>query len=93
MPAPKTPRQQWVEHVDEWKDTGRHHGWDMPSAPAWKRLPIVRHVRTLYHSYKVQAWDDFWWGMGLMATGYDDWVLWGMWNGMENAMPARRHSA
>ena len=36
-----------MSQQDEWTEAQRDNGWVMPTAPLWKRLPIIRHVRAL----------------------------------------------
>lgn len=66
-----------------WAITGLRNGWKMPSAPWWKRLPVVRHVRVAYHAARLVIWEDFWTRAGYVPSGYDDWVLAGMLRGWE----------
>lgn len=74
--AKNTYEQQWLadKHV---------HGWEMPFAAAWKRLPVIRHIRVLYLSVQVSVHESFWRGLGRIPTGYDHWVLYGIWRGWE----------
>ena len=73
-----------------WGITGRQQGWVMPSAPLWKRLPVIRHVRTLYHSARLTIWEEQWTALGYFPNGYDDWAIYGMWRGKER--PQTRHN-
>jgi hypothetical protein len=66
---------------DPWEIDGKLHGWSMPPSPWWKRLPIIRHVRAMYNSYLVNRHNTFYRGIGLIPTGYDTWVLHGIWRG------------
>jgi hypothetical protein len=63
----------------EWVETGDRNGWVMPVSPWWKRLPIIRHVRTMYNMFQVERHYEAW-NVGI-RTGYDEWVLDGMWEG------------
>lgn len=66
----------------EWLAAGLDSGWGPPprSGPL-ARLPVIRHVRTLWLTLQVARHSTFWAGMGMLDTGYDDWVLFGMWRG------------
>lgn len=66
-----------------WAITGLRNGWKMPAAPWWKRLPLIRHIRVAYHAARLVIWEDFWIRAGYVPSGYDDWVLHGMWKGWE----------
>lgn len=74
--------------LERWHQTRADCGWSMPSAPFWKRLPVVRHIRTWWGMYQISRWYSQ--GPGLLGipTGYDNWVLFGMWHGLE--LPAGR---
>lgn len=67
-----------------WTITGLRNGWTMLAAPWWKRLPVVRHVRVMIHAARLIMWQDFWVRAGYVPSGYDDWVLHGMWRGWES---------
>ena len=67
---------------EEWLNHGREYDYHSPAPAArWKRLPIVRHLRTIVESVKVEAWYNFGPGSIGIRTGFDDWVLFGMWRG------------
>lgn len=65
----------------EWYRDAERNGWVMPVSPWWKRLPIIRHVRAVYGSIMVSRHNSFWLSAGLIPTGYDQWVLHGIWHG------------
>lgn len=67
----------------DWREQGIEYGYTMPKSSWWKRLPIIRHIRTIKTMIAVE-W-HYSRGMGSIGirTGYDDWVLWGMWRGLE----------
>lgn len=69
--------------ADTWKECGERNGWLMPTAPLWKRLPIIRHVRALKDAVALKRHEDMYISMGLIPTGYDQWVLWGIFHGKE----------
>ena len=66
-----------------WEKDAQGMGWSMPTAPAWKRLPIIRHVRAIYHAINVSRHNAFYRSMGMIPTGYDEWVVHGIWKGKE----------
>ena len=67
----------------EWLKDMTANRWLMPYAPWWKRLPIIRHIRAVALKWKVE--NHYTSGMGVfgLRTGYDDWVLYGIWHGLE----------
>lgn len=69
--------------MKDWRADAFLYGWIMPFAPWWKRLPVVRHCRFLWHSILLDRHNDMVREMGLIPTGYDEWVLFGIWHGME----------
>jgi hypothetical protein len=69
--------------ANRWASIGQRNGWSMPKAPGWKRLPIIRHVRVMYHAARLILWEDHWTRAGYVPNGYDDWVLHGIWRGWE----------
>lgn len=69
-----------------WKEDAERYGWIMPSAPLWKRLPIIRHVRCTYHGMRAEQFRRFTSALGLGIGGisqYDRWVLYGIARGFE----------
>lgn len=74
-----------TDAIAEWKAEGDECGWVIPHAPWWKRLPVIRHVRTLWAAYQVECHYAYGMGQFGLRTGYDDWVLWGMWRGLDCA--------
>ena len=66
-----------------WVQDGNEMGWEMPSAPWWKRLPVIRHIRAIYGLIKLEQHNRFWLRAGLIPTGYDEWVVYGIARGME----------
>lgn len=70
--------------MTDWEYAQAENGWDMPAAPAWKRRPIVRHFRAIYASIQVARHNYFYRKIGLMPTGYDEWVCAGIWQGKES---------
>lgn len=70
-----------------WVEDGRQNGWIMPAAPRWKRLPVIRHLRAVWHRVRVERHQAFWTGAtGALHSGYDHWVLYGMARGQEREM-------
>ena len=67
---------------EEWTDIGAERKWLPPILPAWGyRLPGIRHIRTIWHGIRAANYGAMWSSMGFINTGYDDWVLFGMWRG------------
>lgn len=69
--------------LERWEEVGEEFNWDMPTTTWWKRLPIIRHVRATYHAIMVDRHERMWCSMGALSSGYDQWVLWGIWHGKE----------
>lgn len=70
-------------HMDYWHHNEAKYSWVMPSATWWKRLPLIRHVRYWRRFFAVQEYEQFWLSLGIIPTGYDRWVLFGIWHGLE----------
>lgn len=68
---------------NDWITDGIRNHWTMPTAPYWKRLPVIRHFRAAYHKGRVNSHETFWLGMGFIPSGYDRWVIYGIAAGME----------
>ena len=77
-------------NATRWAEIGDQQGWTMPSAPLWKRLPLIRHVRAVYHSFRLTIWEEQWTALGYCPNDNDDWVTYGMWRGKER--PQTRHN-
>jgi hypothetical protein len=67
----------------DWIKTGRDLGWQRPTAPRWKRLPVIRHIRAIRAAIAVDRHERFYRSIGLIPTGYDQWVIHGIWHGYE----------
>jgi hypothetical protein len=78
------PKPGTAEHK-AWSMIQRDQGWIMPAAPRWKRLPLIRHLRAIRAAWHVHQHNAFYIGLGLLPTGYDQWVLHGIWKGYERA--------
>lgn len=70
---------------DRWYQHAKDNGWQMPVAPWWKRLLIIRHARALYHKWQIEKWYAVGPGSIGLRTGYDDWIIYGIWAGRESA--------
>lgn len=68
---------------DAWEQDRVDFDWQMPVAPWWKRLPIIRHVRAMRTKILIERWYAFGPGTMGLRSGYDDWVVTGMWHGKE----------
>lgn len=73
-----------MSEFDQWMKDGQDNGWTMPRAAWWKRLPVIRHVRVIYHLVQLERQNRFWISVGKIPTGYDEWVIYGIARGMEN---------
>ena len=72
--------------LERWKTDGLECGWLMPTAPAWKRLPIIRYFRGVYYAIQVARHQSAWThATGAMHSGYDKWVVYGIHKGQERA--------
>lgn len=71
--------------MERWEKKRIEFEWVMPSASAWKRLPVIRHIRTWWGMYQVYRWYSSGPGVIGLRTGYDNWVLFGMWHGKERS--------
>lgn len=69
--------------LTEWESDGIHNDWIMPAGPKWKRLPIIRHVRAIHHAINVRSHNAVYRAMGMIPTGYDEWIVHGIWLGKE----------
>ena len=69
--------------LDAWEKDAQDFGWQMPTAPRWKRLPVIRHIRASYHRLQVERHNGFWLSLGKIPTGYDSWVIYGIARGKE----------
>lgn len=59
-----------------WHEDARDNGWILPpSAPRWKRLPIIRRLRVARYRAKIQEHYSSGIGSIGLPTGYDNWVL------------------
>lgn len=66
-----------------WKEAGRRNDWYMPTAPLWKRLPIIRHIRAAWHWERLAGGDAVHHAIGKVVSDRKAWVLWGMRRGFE----------
>jgi hypothetical protein len=66
-----------------WQQMGAENEWKMPFTSRWKRLFIIRHVRTLWMEFQMELWYSYGPGSIGIRTGYDSWVIYGMWHGKE----------
>jgi hypothetical protein len=66
-----------------WEEDGKRFGWVMPKAARWKRLPVIRRFRAVFHSIRLERHNRFWAVQGCLISGYDEWVLFGIAMGKE----------
>jgi hypothetical protein len=72
-----------MNNHDEWFWAGVDNGWEMPRVVWWKRLPVIRHIRAIYHQWEVNHRNQMYQYMGMIPTGYDDWICYGIWHKQE----------
>lgn len=68
-----------------WRDDQQRQGWVMPSASKWKRLPVIRWLRFVCHSIRYARHAARCRSMGMLSSGYDEWVLYGIARGWERS--------
>lgn len=69
-----------------WLEEQERHGWVMPSAPWWKRIPIVRHIRGAIARFRVDRAAAQWQQVGICLgrpSQFDLWVCYGIIRGWE----------
>lgn len=76
-----------MTEIERWRHDGEEWGYSMPAATAWKRLPIVRHIRAIRAKIAVEHWYAFGPGSIGLRSGYDDWIIFGIWHGLERPKP------
>lgn len=67
--------------MTDWEYAAKDNGWTMPPSKWWERLPIIRHVRAMWGAYQIERWYSRGPGMIGLRTGYDEWVVAGIWMG------------
>lgn len=72
-----------ISDLEKWEADARAFEWTMPRASWWKRLLIIRHIRALIACVAVENHYSHGLGSIGLRSGYDDWVLWGIWHGKE----------
>lgn len=65
---------------DRWRHDGLSNSWAMPPVSRWRRLPIIRHLRAVYGAWRAEQFYEPFSRMGMLNTGYDRWVVSGIWN-------------
>lgn len=76
-----------MSKLEHWKNTGSELGWKMPGQTWVKRLPFIRHARALIAIKRVYCWYEYGPGQFGISTGYDEWVVTGIWLGQERPLP------
>lgn len=72
-----------TESDQRWHRDAARNGWAMPATQAWKRLWLIRHVRWFYLNIQVYKHYLIWNSLGMISTGFDEWVLYGVRRGFE----------
>jgi hypothetical protein len=52
-----------------------------PARLFW-RLPVIRHIRAIYHAWQIAKWNAFWGSLGMIPQGFDRRVLRQVWRGI-----------
>lgn len=77
------------DDLGRWLQDQQSNGWEMPRAAWWKRLPVIRNFRAAAHGLKVAQNERFWGRIGMIPSGYDRWVLFGIHKGLERPLSNR----
>jgi len=72
-----------MSDMDLWLEDKQANGWEMPAASWWRRLPVIRHMRAAYHRVRLERHNAFYLSVGMIPSGYDNWVIYGIAKGME----------
>ena len=65
-----------------WLDDGQRYGWLPPNpASSWLRWPVIRWFRYVRSMWAVERHYAFGIGSIGLRSGYDNWVLFGMFHG------------
>lgn len=67
----------------DWFLAMEENNWQMPTAPRWKRWPIIRHLRACRAAIMVKHHNSLLLSLGFIPSGFDRWVVAGIWGGME----------
>ena len=67
--------------MTDWERAAEENRWSMPPSSWWQRLPVLRHIRALAGLWLVRRWYSRGPGMIGLRTGYDEWVIAGIWMG------------
>jgi hypothetical protein len=73
----------------QWHADQKRYGWIMPPAPRWKRLPVIRYFRFVWHNFNIRRHNAMWGSLGMVPSGYDEWVLYGVARGWERPMSVK----
>lgn len=70
---------------EEWIKAGKDNSWKMPERSFMVKLPIIRHAICIYYLFIVEIWYALVIpNIGMVRCGYDSWVLYGIWHGLDN---------
>ncbi len=70
-----------MRHNDDevWRSHGEREGWSLPFVRPWPlRLPVIRTIRAVWFSWRVDSHAHAWGSIGIGCGGiqpYDGWVL------------------
>lgn len=75
------------ESDERWERDRVQRRWRMPTSSRWKRLPGIRLIRFVWHSYRLVRHQAAFSGLGMWSSGYDEWVLYGIARGFDKEEP------
>lgn len=68
------------DDLARWTKYGKDNGWELPPrAMLFWRLPVVRHIRTVWLIIRVEM---YYTRVPGIRTGYDEWILFAIVKGM-----------
>lgn len=76
-----------IKH-QEWFNQGQRNNWHIPELKLYHRLPIIRHIVTLWSAWQVERWYA---AVPGIRTGYDEWVLYGIWHNLSRLTGGSNH--
>lgn len=72
-----------------WHEDKERYGWCMPRAAWWRRLPVIRHVRSVIEYQRAFAFYETARALGIGIGGIphgDLWVIYGIRRGWERPL-------
>lgn len=69
--------------LEKWQRDGEELKWSLPPQAAWPlRVWGIRHVRAVWNAWMVERHYRAFEELGLVRTGYDEWVLYAIARGL-----------